>query len=113
MNSTLDDSNSGNESNDNIDPGAKKKTLIFTTSISKGIRAKRFNDCYKVIGGHAQFARFPGARAKHMASYATPRIEEERPETVIIQGGGNDLPVYGNERTVSLWDIANQIINAG
>ena len=48
-----------------------------------------------------------------MASYVTPRISDERPNTVIIHGGGNDLPVYSTEKTVPLLDIANQIIDAG
>lgn len=50
---------------------------------------------------------------KHMASYVTPRISDEKPETVIIHGGGNDLPVYSDEKTVPLLNIANHIINAG
>ncbi len=56
---------------------------------------------------------FPGARVKHMSSYVNPRISDEKPETVIIHGGGNDLPVNPNEKTVPLLDIANHIIDAG
>ncbi len=97
-----------------------KKTLIFTTSISKGIKPRRFNDIYKENNNnkefnshHVQFSSFPVARMKHMASYVTPRISDEKPETVIVHGGGNDLPVYPADKTIPLWDIANQIINAG
>ena len=57
--------------------------------------------------------RFHGARAKHMPSYVTPRILEEKPNIVIIHAGGNDLPVYNNEKAVPLLDIANHIADAG
>ena len=87
-----------------------KRTLIFTTSISKGINSRTFNECYNPR--RAQFTRFPGARAKHMSEYVTPRIRDERPETVIIHAGGNDLPVNNNERYVSLWTVANFITDA-
>ena len=90
----------------------KQTTLIFTTSISKGIKPKRFNNCVDKVK-NAKFVRFHGARAKHMPSYVTPRILEENPSTVIIHAGGNDLPVYNNEKAVSLLDIANSITDAG
>ena len=88
----------------------RKKTLIFTTSISKGIKAGKFNRCHDG-DDQIQFTRFPGARAKHMTAYVTPRVTDEKPETVIIQGGGNDLPVYSE--ITPLLTIANHIIDAG
>ena len=48
-----------------------------------------------------------------MTAYVAPRVVDEKPETVIIQGGGNDLPVNSGEKSVPLLTIANHIIDAG
>ena len=46
-----------------------------------------------------------------MAAYVTPRISDERPETVIIQGGGNDLRFIND--SVPVETIADHVIEAG
>ncbi len=100
------------EAKKGVQTDGRKMTLVFTTSISKGIRAPRFNKCLRQ-GHKASFTRFPGSLAEQMATYVTPRMSKEKPETVIIQGGGNDLPVNPNKKTVPLLSVANDIIEAG
>ena len=56
------------------------KTLVFTTSISKGIYPPRFNRNYE--HGFASFARFHGAKAEYMPAYVVPRMSKEKPAKV-------------------------------
>ena len=67
-----------------------EKAMIFSSSITKGIDTKRFNDCY--VRGTADFQRFPGKQAHDLKTHIREQVEEKRPSTVIIQGTGNDLP---------------------
>ena len=90
--------------------GKRDTTLIFTTSISKGIYAPRFNKTYE--DGWASFTRFHGAKAEYMPAYIGPRMTKEKPSIVIIQAGGNDLPAKPKDR-VSLVTVANSIVEAG
>ena len=89
----------------------REKTLIFTTSISKGILPWKFNKVYEE--GWASFTRFPGAKAEYMETYISPRMENERPSVVILQAGGNDLQINSRGKTSQLVTVANSIINAG
>lgn len=73
-----------------VPAGRRDMTLVFTTSISKGIHPPRFNRKYE--HGFASFARFHGAKAEYMPAYVVPRMSKEKPAVVIIQAGGNDLP---------------------
>ena len=87
------------------------KTLIFTTSISKGILPWRFNNAYDQ--GWASFARFPGAKAEYMETYISPRMENKKPSVVILQAGGNDLPKNSRGVAIPIVTVANSIITAG
>ena len=89
--------------------GEGKKTLVFTTSISKNIQKNEFNRHNK--NGDAYFRRFPGAKARHMKNYISTHLEEERPDTIIIHAGGNDLPT-SRENPLPVLDIANDLIEA-
>ena len=90
--------------------GKRDTTLIFTTSISKGINVPRFNRSYE--DGWASFTRFHGAKAEYMPTYIVPRMTKEKPSIVLIQAGGNDLPTKQKDRT-SLVTVANSVIEAG
>ena len=85
------------------------KTVIFGTSMTKNIDYNDFNENYNK--GTARFQRWPGGKARHFKYYVAPHLAEERPDTVIIQAGGNDLPTKKSSPTPVL-DIANHIIDA-
>ena len=90
--------------------GNNNKTLVFSTSITKGIRVNEFNEY--LIEGEARFQRFHGGRVKHFKNYLATHLEEERPSTVVLQAGGNDLPTTRKNPT-PVSEIANSIIEAG
>ena len=86
-----------------------KTTVVFSTSITKGINVREFNSKYKQ--GTARFRRFHSAKARHMKHYIVPTLVEESPQIVLIQCGGNDLQtVKANPTPVDT--IANDIIDA-
>ena len=68
---------------------AKKKTIIFTDSIPKGIRRKEFNNFIK--NGTAQMKCFPGATSKDLNYYVIPTLENNSYDQVLIHVGINDL----------------------
>ena len=98
----------------NIRPGLRsysntveegEKAMIFSTSITKGIDVRRFNKAFD--RGTADFERFPGKKAHHLKNYLKTHLEEKRPNCVILQGGGNDLP-----SSTPVADIADDLLEA-
>ena len=84
----------------------EKKATIFSTSITKGIKASAFNQDYE--NGKAQFQLFRGKKAMHIKHYIKSHLEEEVPDQVLIHEGGNDLP-----DPIPINDLAHHIIEAG
>ena len=93
-----------------VPAGRRDTTLVFTTSISKGIFPPRFNRNYE--HGFASFTRFHGAKAEYIPAYVVPRMSKDKPSIVIIQAGGNDLPDNRRDPN-SMVNVANSIIEAG
>ena len=87
------------------------ETLIFSTSITKGIRMKEFNECFEGVGTVSS-RRFHGGKARHIKDYLWVHLSEVQPESVIIQTGGNDLPT-SRSNPVPVNDIASEIIKSG
>ena len=87
-----------------------KKTMIFSTSMTKGIRHQEFNNY--IENGHAIFQRFHGAKARHVKNYIATHLSEQQPDTVILLAGGNDLPTK-KDNPIPVEDIASHIIEAG
>ena len=85
-----------------------KTTVIFSTSMTKGINVRNFNKDYKI--GTARFRRFHSAKAKHVKHYVLPTLIEESPEVVLLQCGGNDLQTSKLNPT-PIDDIAKHIID--
>ena len=54
----------------------KKRTHIFSTSITKCIKEREFNEDY--ADGVAEFHRFPGKRALHIKNYIKSHVSIER-----------------------------------
>ena len=68
---------------------AKKKTIIFTDSIPKGIRMREFN--YFIKNSTAQMKCFPGATSKDLNYYVIPTLQNNSYDQVLIHVGINDL----------------------
>ena len=81
-------------------------TIVFSTSMTKGIRLREFNSWYE--NGTARFRRFHGAHARHIKHYLSTHMEGVTPENVIILAGGNDLPTKkDNPRPVEEIGLGN------
>ena len=86
------------------------KTIVFSTSMTKTIRVNEFNRFYE--NGKARFQKFHGGRVRHMKKYVKGHMKEEKPDTIVFHGGGNDLPT-SKENPLPVLTIANDIIEAG
>lgn len=95
--------------NDVVAKGSE--TLIFSTSITKGINKKEFNEHFEG-DGTVSFRRFHGGLARHIKHYLWVHLSEVQPESVIIQTGGNDL-LTPRSNPVPVADIAKHIIDSG
>ena len=82
-----------------------EQAIVFSTSITKGIDVRRFNNAYE--NGTAEFQRFPGKTAGNFKNCLWKHLDEKRPNAVIIQAGGNDLPT-----STPLSEIADNLIEA-
>ena len=54
--------------------------------MTKQIGVERFNNCFN--SGTARFQRFHGGKARHFKDYLPTHLNEEKPDTVILQVGG-------------------------
>ena len=87
------------------------ETIIFSTSITKGINRNDLSERYEGEG-QLSFRRFPGAKASHIKDYMPTHLAEIKPETVIIQAGGNDLPTP-RSNPVPVEEISKVIMECG
>ena len=85
-----------------------KTTVIFSTSITKGINVRDFNKNYQF--GTGRFRRFHGAKAKYIKHYVIPTLIDEHPQVVLLQSGGNDLPTT-KINPLPVENIANDILD--
>lgn len=82
------------------------KTVIFSSSITRGINPNGFN---KVYNGKAKFERFHGRTARDIKMYIPQHLSREKYESVVIVAGGNDL----SKDSSSIDQIASDVIEAG
>ena len=82
------------------------KTMVFSTSITKGIKVQEFNE--QLSSGKAEFHLFRGKKAAHIKNYIKSHLELGTPDRALIHEGGNDLP-----DTTPIRDLAHHIIEAG
>ena len=69
---------------------------------------KRFNNAYS--HGTARFQRFHGGHVDYIKEYVKTHLIREKPDTVIIQMGGNDLHRGDLRDPATITSIANDII---
>ena len=87
-----------------------KKSVIFSTSMTKGIRPEIFHrNHYK--HGRASFHRFHGGKARHIRNQIETHLQEELPDAAIIHVGGNDLQTNRGVKPTPVLDLANQILD--
>ena len=85
-----------------------KKTIIVSTSITRGISDEKFSNCYE---GEVKFKRMHGGKARWMKEDVRKHFPSEEWRNVILQMGGNDLQdLYYPEAVTRL---ANTIIETG
>ena len=82
-----------------------KKICLLGSSIIQRIKMYDFNG--QLHDGKAIKRSFSGCTAKRMKYYVTEVLEEERPDTIILQIGGNDLSNPNKTEK----DILQEIIN--
>ena len=63
----------------------------------------------KYTNGTAFIHRFHGGKAKHMRHQISTHLDEEWPDVVVIQCGGNDLPT-SHQNPKPVLEIANHIM---
>ena len=99
----------GFKSNSEIASGTKK-SMVISTSITKGIRPHMFREHY--TKGEATFHRFHGGKAKHIRNQIETHLQEELPDAVIIQIAGNNLSSHRGVNPIPVVEIANHIIDS-
>ena len=70
-------------------PPPSNKVLIASSSITKGIDYRRFNECFEQ--GKTWIQKWPGGKARHIKNYIKSHLDEEKPDVILILAGGNDL----------------------
>lgn len=83
-----------------------RKTVIFSSSITRGINPHGFN---KVYTGTAKFERFHGRTARDIKLYIPIHLMREQYDSAVIAAGGNDL----SNDSVPIDTVATDIIEAG
>ena len=88
----------------------RNKIKIICDSIPKGIRLREFNR--NINNGNAKIKCFPGSTVKQLKHYSIPMLSEERPNTVVLHVGINDL-VSTRENKTPDDELAIEIMNSG
>ena len=84
---------------------SNRKAAVFSTSMTRDFNIAKFRrDCQGEVNLH----KFHGKKARHFKTYVRAHLPEEKPDVVLIQAGGNDLPTKS-----TVLEIANDIIEAG
>ena len=84
---------------------SNRKAAVFSTSMTRDFNIAKFRrDCKGEVNLH----KFHGKKARHFKTYVRAHMPEEKPDVVLIQAGGNDLPTKS-----TVLQIANDIIEAG
>ena len=89
-----------------MQPPSLHKTVVFSSSITRGINPNGFN---KVYTGKAKFERFNGRTAHDIKMYIPQHLRRDKYESAVIAAGGNDL----SKDSTSIDQIASDIIEAG
>ena len=92
----------------NITNNLNPETLIFSSSITKGINVNGFNKQYK--NRTAKFHRFHGRTAEEIKSYMPVNLKV-RPESVVVVASGNGVPT-GPKCSIPMQKIVDDVIDS-
>ena len=84
-------------------PGKKTKTVIISDSITKRIDMKEFNH---LANGDVVKRAFPGATASQLNCYIKASLNDDKPNSVIICAGTNNL----TKKDQTVQDTAKEIV---
>ena len=79
---------------------------MFGDSLLQPINMKVFNSC--LDNKQATRVSFPGAAASKLCHYMKPSIEEELPDTVLIDIGTNNITKSQQSENKTVDEIENQ-----
>ena len=85
--------------------GGTRKATVFSTSMTRDFNMSEFRRSCKA---DVRLHKYNGKHARHFKTYVAAHLPEDKPDNVIIQCRGNDLPTKP-----SVFEIANQIMDAG
>ena len=94
----------------NLQNQKKPDTMIFSSSILKGINTNGFNKGYK--NKTAKFQKFHGRTAGEIKSYMPVNLAQGKPDTVVIAASGNGIPT-GPKCAVPLKQIVDEVVQSG
>ena len=87
---------------------SKRKIVIFSDSIPRGIRLREFN--YWLHKGYAQLKSFPGGTSNELLYYVEPTLQNKNFDDALLHVGVNDLLNDENQDSVqNLLDNLRQI----
>ena len=87
---------------------SRKKTLIISTSITRGISDEKFSNLH---GGEVKFKRIHGGKARWIKEDVKKYLPSKDWQNVVLQMGGNDLQDLYYPEAISR--LANTIIETG
>jgi hypothetical protein len=87
----------------------ERNTLVISTSITRDINQRMFNSAYS--SGRCRFQKFHGGKSHNIKDYIPTHLKHERPDSVLIQCGGNDLQDAYTPKLLE--KLVDHIIDAG
>ena len=90
----------------NLDTSSTHKTIVISSSITRGINANGFNKAYR---GTAKFERFNGRTAEDIKNYIPLHLSRDVFDSAVIAVGGNDL----SKASTSIDTVAENVIATG
>ena len=85
------------------------KVGVVSSSMTTKIKVRDFN-AKLGVGQEAVFAKFPGATARQISVYSAYMTLVEKPETLIIVAGGNDLALQMREEEGGAGQVDVEVI---
>ena len=86
-------------------------TLVFSSSITKGINTNGFNKLYQ--GKTAKLHKFHGRNASQIKEYMPVNLQKDKPRSVVIVASGNSVPTESRCSLQKLEKIVEDVISSG
>ena len=89
-----------------MDTSSTHKTIVISSSITRGINVNGFNKAYR---GTAKFERFNGRTADDIKNYIPTHLSRDIYDSAVIAVGGNDL----SRASTTIDTVAENVIATG